>query len=318
MRVAVTGATGFVGRNLMRHLLEAGHVPVALTRDEEAKLPDGGEVVVLDPYEPAEVAKAIRGCQGIVNLQGANLFAHRWSAEFQAEILASRVETTLALAEAIRTLDERPEVLVNASAVGIYGPRDGDEVVDEDTIDADRFAPADFLADVCRKWEAQAREAERSGVRVVRLRSGVVLGPGGGALKQMELPFKLFVGGRVGSGKQVLSWIHLDDLARLILFALENRALSGAVNAVAPAPVTSREFARAMGEALGRPSFFPTPAFALRLALGKVATVVTTGQRVAPKRALAAGFVFHHPTIGAALASIYAAKTAARARAACR
>jgi uncharacterized protein (TIGR01777 family) len=262
-------------------------------------------VTAVDPYDPKSVARAIQGCGGVVNLQGQDIFGARWNARFKQLVRDSRVESTRALVRAMASVEPRPEVLVSASAVGIYGVRDPADVIDEDRLDADRYAPDDFLADVCCHWESAAREAERLGVRVVRLRTGVVLGRGGGALVQMEKPFRMFVGGPVGSGRQAMSWIHADDLARLVVFALRETALHGPVNAVAPNPVTNREFARALGRVLHRPSFAPTPKIALRIALGQVASVVTGGQRVVPTRALQSGFAFRYPTVEAALGAIY-------------
>jgi uncharacterized protein len=309
MRVAITGASGFVGSRLAALLAAEGHAPVALTRDAEAAAPrfgDGVETREVDPYDVGQVAGAIEGCDGVVNLAGESLFAHRWTRAFRRALEDSRVESTRALVTALATLEKPPEVLVSGSAVGWYGPRDPDEVLDEDTLDASHFAPEDLLGSICHKWERMAREAERSGVRVVRMRTGVVLDRGGGALAQMERPFKLFVGGRIGSGKQVTSWIHRDDLCRMFLLALEQPTLHGPMNGVAPNPVTNAELSRALAHALGRPCWLPVPPLALRVVLGEVASIVATGQRVVPKRALDAGFRFEYPTIDEALAAIYA------------
>lgn len=310
MRVAVTGSTGFVGHRLVEMLAEAGHEPQAWTRDAEkarSVLPEGTDILEVDLYDVDSVQAALAGCQAVVHLAGANVFAKRWSKSFKKEILDSRVETTKAIVQAIARMEDedRPEVLVNSSAVGIYGPRDPDEAIAEDRLDAGRFAPGDFLADVCQHWERAASEAERSGVRVVRLRTGVVLGAGGGALKELERPFKLFVGGPVGSGKHVMSWIHRDDLCRLIQFCIEQGDVSGPVNATAPNPVTNKEFSKALGQALHRPSLLPVPPPALRLVLGEVASMVTTGQRAVPQVALDHGFEFRYPTVQQALSAVY-------------
>lgn len=289
MQVAVTGATGFVGRQLVQQLLDAGHVPVPLSRAE------------VDPLDPARIARAIRGCRGVVNLQGENLFGRRWRAAVKADLVSSRVTTTEALVEAFRQLGrEAPAVLVSASAVGFYGPREPDQVLDE-------TAPqgGDFLAGLCAAWEQAALGACELGTRVVVLRIGAVLGAGGGALAAMEGPFRFFVGGPVGSGKQIMSWIDLDDLCRLVRYALANETLAGPVNATAPFPVSNRMFAKALGRALGRPSWARVPGPVLRLTLGEVATVVTAGQDVRPARALAAGFSFERPTVDESLAAIY-------------
>ena len=305
MRVAVTGATGFVGRRLLPLLVEAGHVPLALTREAGAArrvLGEGVEVHGGDPRAAGDVAEALRGADAVVNLQGENLFGRRWSDAVRADLRASRVDSTTALVEALGALGaEAPRTLVSASAIGIYGPQAPDVRLAED-------APpgSDFLARLCVDWEEAALAARAQGTRVVLLRIGPVLGPGGGALAAMEGPFRKFVGGPVGSGKQTMSWIHRLDLCRLILFALEHEALQGPVNATAPNPVSNKVFSKALGRALHRPSWAPAPAFMLKLALGGVATVVTEGQDVRPARALAAGFSFRYPTVDEALAAVYA------------
>ncbi len=234
----------------------------------------------------------------IVNLAGESLMGKRWTPRRKAAIRESRVAATSALVRAI-VAAPRPPVLVNGSAVGVYGPR-GDEPLTEDTPPG-----SGFLAEVCTAWEAAALDAARS-TRVVVLRTGVVLSREGGALQQLALPFRLFVGGRVGSGRQYLSWIHLDDWVSLAEWALLTASVSGPVNATAPVPVTNAELASALGTALGRPAFVPTPGFAVRLALGEMADdVILTGQRVLPARAQALGFEFRYKEIGPALASIY-------------
>ena len=236
-----------------------------------------------------------------MNLQGANLFARRWNAAVKADLRSSRVATTEALVEALlRLAGDAPSVLVSASAVGIYGPRSPDEVLDESAATG-----TDFLAGLCVAWEQAALTAKDAGARVVLLRFGPVLGRGGGALAAMEGPFRRFVGGKVGSGKQIMSWIHREDCCRLALFAIEHAALEGPVNATAPSPVSNKALSQALGRALHRPCWAPAPAFVLRLALGEVASVVTSGQDVRPARALAADFAVRDPTVDAALAAIY-------------
>jgi uncharacterized protein (TIGR01777 family) len=240
-----------------------------------------------------------------VNLLGENIFARRWSKKFKKAIRDSRVESTRALVRAIHDIEERPSVLVSASAVGYYGPREPHETIDERTVDASMFTPKDFLSEVCRRWEHEAREAERHGVRVVRLRIGVVLGPDDGALVQIARPFKMFVGGPIGRGKQAMSWIHLDDLARLVTFCLEHAEIRGTVNAVAPNPVTNKEFSKTLARVLHRPCLFPVPPLMLRIVLGGVASVVTTGQRVVPHKAVGQGFTYRYPDVESALRSVY-------------
>lgn len=303
MPIVITGATGLVGRALVRAFTSAGDTVRVVSREP-------GRVVTLGPgvegvsWDPPALIRACSGASAVVNLAGENLSARRWTTAQKARLRASRLDATRAVVGAIAAATPRPPVLVSASAVGYYGPR-GDEPLDES-------APAgdDFLAGLCRDWEAEAAKAEAHKVRVVRLRIGVVLSRDGGALEQMALPFKLFVGGPVTPGTQWISWIHRDDLVACIRFACENASLAGAVNATAPDPRTNREFARALGRALHRPAFLPTPGLALRLALGEVAAVIRTGQRVLPARATAAGFTFRHATLESALAAEYGPRAA--------
>jgi uncharacterized protein (TIGR01777 family) len=242
------------------------------------------------------------GCGAVVHLAGEPV-AQRWTASARERILSSRVESTRSLVAALRS--QPPRVLVSASAIGYYGSR-GDEILTE------KAAPAaDFLGTVCEGWEQEARAAEQFGVRVVTLRIGVVLGSTfggafrhpGGALAQMLLPFKLGVGGRLGSGRQWMSWIHLDDLTALIEFAIVNAAFSGPVNATAPNPVTNAEFTRELAAVLHRPAIFPVPAFALKLLFGEMSQVLLGSQRVIPEAALRAGFQFRYSDVGRALAA---------------
>jgi hypothetical protein len=306
MRVAVTGATRFIGARLVPFLREEGHQVVALVRDsEKAKHLEGAEVRAYDSMDAKSVGEALQGADAVVNLAGENLFAKRWSKAVLARIRDSRVITTGVLVKALEGLSPRPKVLVSGSAVGLYGPRDPDEVFDEYTLSASEFAPRDFLAHVCLEWEMAARKAVPLGIRTVLLRTGVVLDHGGGALVPMEKPFKMFVGGPIGSGKQVVSWIHREDHVRMVRFALEKASIEGPLCAVAPNPVSNREFSKALGRALGRPSWLPAPGFALRVVLGKVATVIVTGQRVVPTKAVRSGFVFRYPRLEEALAAVY-------------
>lgn len=314
MRVAITGASGLVGKRLLRTLQHAGHEPIALLRakpgrdveTESARL-HGVEVRAYDPFDVESTSAAIKGCEGIVNLAGENIFARRWNKAFLQTLRDSRVLTTRALVQAIRAQSPRPAVLVSSSAVGFYGPRAADEPCVEDELETS-FPPRDPLAGLCREWEGESRRVARYGVRDVRLRTGVVLAEGGGALSVMETPFKLGVGGRVGKGTQVMSWIHLDDLCRMIEFALTNPDMSGPYNATAPHPVTNAEFTKALGAVLSRPTLLPIPALGLRVMLGQVASVVTTGQRATPDRVQALGFRFHLPRVEEALSTVYLRK----------
>jgi len=290
--VLLTGGTGFIGHRLQSALVASGHSISVVTRHPERhRTARSGVSYVPWPPDPSRA-------QAVVHLAGEPLFGKRWNAEVKAEIQRSRVETTRALVEAMAASAQRPEVFVCASAVGWYGER-GDELLDE------RSTPgATFLSEVCQAWETEAQRAEALGVRVVRLRIGVVLGLGGGALAPLLRPFKLGVGGPIGSGRQWFSWIHARDLAELFVRAVDDPRLRGAVNGVAPEPVTNRDFARALGRALHRPAVLPAPAFALRLVLGEATEVLLESQRCLPRAALEAGFEFRFREIGPALADI--------------
>jgi uncharacterized protein len=243
--------------------------------------------------------EALEGVTAAIHLSGANVAAHRWTAAYKREMIASRVHSTNALATALARLRTPPRVLLVASATGIYGNR-GDEVLDESSVPG-----AGFLADLCSAWEAAAKPAIDAGIRVVNLRFGVVIGPApGGALARMTPIFRLGLGGPLGNGAQWMSWISLDDAIAAILFAMATASLNGAVNLTAPHPVTNAEFTRALGRRLHRPAFVPAPAFALRLAFGQMADeALLSSARAIPARLNASGFEFTHPTIDQALAA---------------
>ena len=287
MRVLVAGGSGFIGRPLCRALAAEGHAVTVISRKPERAAPRavGWE----------DVAGAVGASDALVNLAGDPIAAGRWTAARKAGIRDSRTATTRMLVEAARSAARRPAVLVNASAVGYYGPR-GDESVDE-------TAPAgtDFLAGVCEAWEREAVAAEALGVRVVRLRLGIVLASDGGALARMLPPFRAFLGGPIGTGRQWMSWIHRDDVTGLVVAALEDDRWRGAVNATAPEPVTNAGFARALGRTLSRPAVLRTPATVLRLALGEMAGMLLTGQRVLPRVAEQRGYRWRYPTLASAL-----------------
>ncbi|MGE5346157.1 MAG: TIGR01777 family oxidoreductase [Acidithiobacillales bacterium] len=297
MNVVVTGGTGFLGRRLVARLREAGHEVVVLSRGRApAALPPGIQVVPW-PEGASGWEAAVDGAGAVVNLAGESV-SQRWTAAAKEEIERSRVEGTRRLVKAISAAATKPSVLVNASAVGYYGAR-GDEELTEDAPPGD-----DFLAQTCRKWEEAAAEAEVMGVRVVRIRIGLVLAADGGALAKMLPAFRVFAGGPAGRGAQWMSWIHRDDLVELFLFALESAAASGPLNGTAPAPVRNRDFASALGRALRRPALVRAPAPALRLLFGEMATMVLEGQRALPSRPLALGFRFRFPELGEALRDV--------------
>lgn len=293
MQILLTGGTGFIGAALARALRERGDVVVVVSRRASPGT-DGARTVTWEEAE-AEVGRS----DAVVHLAGEPIADARWTAERLERIRSSRVDTTDRLARAVAGAPRRPRVFVSASAVGIYGMRRDDVVCDEQSSAAD-----DLLARMCVAWEGAAGPAKAAGVRVVHPRIGIVLGRGG-ALAKMEGPFRWFLGGPVGDGKQWLSWIHVKDVVRALLFLVDHDELSGPVNLVAPAPATMNEFARALGHALGRPSALRVPALALRLALGDgVAELLLTGQRVAPRRLLDAGFAFDFPALDGALADL--------------
>jgi uncharacterized protein len=293
----VTGATGLLGRALLGRLGQA----VVVSREParaRARMPG---IVDAYPWAGADQpfpAEALHGVRTIFHLAGESVADGRWTADKKRRIRESRVLGTRALVGALAVTQPRPEVLISASAVGVYGDR-GDEELDESSSPG-----GGFLADVCREWEAEALTAQALGMRVACVRFGVVLAAHGGALARMLPAFRLGLGGRLGHGRQWLSFIHLDDAVGMLLQASRDPAYGSAVNAVAPQPVTNRDFARALGQALRRPAILPVPAAGLRLALGEMSQVLTSSQRVFPRVALRARYPFAHPELAEALASL--------------
>lgn len=300
MRVIVTGSTGLVGRALVRSLLADGHEVTRLVRGDSQSFRAPGTAAVQWNPERGEIdAKSLEGHDAAVHLAGESIAEGRWDDEKKRRIRESRVKGTRLIAEALAGLDEKPRALVSASAVGFYGDR-GDEVLSEESASG-----TDFLSEVCREWEKSTLAASQAGLRVVHVRIGVVLSAEGGALPKMLTPFKLGLGGRVGSGRQYMSWITLEDLVSVIRRAVEDETLRGPVNAVAPRPVTNEEFTKALGRVLGRPTVFAVPAFAARLAFGEMAdALLLSGSRVEPARLSEAGFEFRHPEVEGALRSV--------------
>ncbi|MEE9172686.1 MAG: TIGR01777 family oxidoreductase [candidate division NC10 bacterium] len=298
--VLVTGATGFIGRALCSALKERGQVFTALGRRPErakAALPGVKDVWRWRPkMEPAPLT-ALQGAGAVVHLAGESV-AGRWNAHKKRAIRDSRVSGTRHLVEAIGEAKSNPGVLICASAVGYYGNRGEEELTEE------AAAGKDFLAEVCQAWETEARRAEELGVRVVMLRSGIVLGLGGGALTQMLLPFKLGLGGPLGNGNQWMPWVHVEDVVGVILHAIEHASVSGPINVAAPTPVRNREFTKTLAQVLHRPAFLPAPAFGLKILLGEFADVLLASQRVLPKRIQELGYSFRHPALEGALRAI--------------
>ncbi|PYV05335.1 MAG: TIGR01777 family protein [Acidobacteria bacterium] len=293
MKILVTGSTGLIGSALAPSLIAAKHQVVRLVR---RKPRPGASEVHWDPSADFIDVPGLNGFDAVVHLAGENIGEGRWTTQRKAKIRNSRVEGTHLLAEGLAQVSNRPKVMVSASAIGYYGNR-GSETLREDSPPG-----SGFLAEVCAEWEAAAQPASAKGIRVVYLRSGVVLSPNGGALAKMLTPFKMGVGGVIGRGDQYWSWIALDDTIGVIHFVLANDQFSGAFNAVAPNPVTNREFTKTLGRVLARPTIFPMPAAVASLALGEMADEMLLGStRVEPARLLAAGYKFKFPTLEAAL-----------------
>jgi uncharacterized protein (TIGR01777 family) len=294
MNITVTGATGFIGARLVRNLLQAGHSIQALGRKRSAGLPAAARFSEWRSIEAEPPPESIATADAIVHLAGEPV-AQRWSPDVKQRIRSSRVDGTRNLVSAVSKQSHRPQVFVCASAIGYYGSR-GDEVLTETS------APGrDFLARVVTDWEQAARQAEALGIRVVPLRFGVVLGKDGGAFAKMLPPFRLGLGGRLASGRQWMSWIHVDDVIGLIRFSLDNPAARGPTNATSPCPVTNAEFTRELAATLHRPAIFPVPRFALNLLFGEMAEVILGSQRVIPQAAQSAGFQFQYPELRPAL-----------------
>lgn len=297
MNVTITGATGLIGTKLVEALKARGDAVTVLSRNaEKAARALGVEAVAWDPMAGPAPAGALSGRDAVVHLAGEPV-AQRWNEKSKQAILASRELGTRNLVAGIAAAEPKPATLVASSAVGIYG-KHGDERVPESTP-----AGTDFLADVCVRWEREADAAAGLGLRVVHIRTGVVLDATGGALKTMLPPFKAGVGGPVAGGKQYLPWIHVDDIVGLYVKALDDASWNGAYNGAAPEPVTNKEFSKALGKALHRPAVSPVPAFAIKLLYGDMAEIVTEGQRAVPERALAGGYAFKQPDLQTALAS---------------
>lgn len=296
MKIAISGASGLIGRRLLKNLLAAGHSIETLSRHAGANMPAGVKVSVWDPLAGEPPADSLRGADAVIHLAGAPV-AQRWTDDVKRDIRESRVTGTRNLVKALEKLPERPQVLVSASATGYYGSR-GDEVLTESS------APGkDFLAEVCQEWEREASAAEAFGMRVVMVRTGLVLDPRGGALERMLPPFKLGLGGKIAGGGHWMSWVHYEDIAGIYQHVLSHD-LRGPVNGVAPNPVTNAEFTKELARAVHRPAMFPVPAAALRVMFGEMAEILLASQRVLPRQAEASGYRFRYPQLGPALANL--------------
>jgi uncharacterized protein (TIGR01777 family) len=295
MNITISGASGLVGRHLLRVLGNAGHRLHVLSRHAGTNLPNGVKLTVWDPNSLPPLA-SLENADAVIHLAGEPV-AQRWTTETKRRIRDSRVGSTERLVEALSRLPRAPSALVCASAVGYYGSR-GDEILNESSP-----AGSGFLPEVCVAWEKAAQTAEALGVQVSLIRIGVVLDPRGGALGRLLAPFRAGVGGRLGPGSQWMSWIHVGDLVELFRFAI-GAPLPGAVNGVAPFPVTNREFTQEVARALKRPALFPVPEFILKALLGDMAEILLASQRVSPRAAESAGFRFRFPQLGSALADL--------------
>ena len=298
MKIVIAGATGLIGKTLTKNLLDFEHSVVVLTRNPQRATTSPHpllQIVHWDGRGAGSWHRHIDDTDAIVNLAGESLGTGRWTKSRKQVLISSRVDPTEAIVNAVKTATPKPRVLLSASAVGYYGP------VEDGDVTEDHPAGDDFASRLCVEWEQAARAAESFGVRVVLLRSGIVLDPRGGAFQRMILPFRLFAGGPLGSGNQWLPWIHREDEIRAICFLLENERVSGPVNLAAPESATVRDFSAALGRVLRRPSALSVPAFVLRALLGEMADIVLTGQRAIPQKLFQAGFKFRFPALKDAL-----------------
>ena len=297
MKIIITGGSGLIGRALTNSLTHDGHQVVILSRNPERVrgLPAGATVVGWDGKRAAGWAEHVNGAQAVVNLAGAGVANARWTEARKRQILESRINAGQAVVEAIQGVNTKPEVVIQSSAVGYYGPR-SDESVPERSRPGD-----DFLAGVCQDWEASTAEIGNIGIRLVSIRTGVVLSLVGGAFPRLALPFKFFAGGPVGSGQQWFPWIHMADEVGAIRFLIEKETASDSFNLTAPKPLTNAEFAKVLGRVMGRPAFMPAPAFMMKLVFGEMSTVLLDGQKAMPYGLLEAGYQFKFPDAESAL-----------------
>ncbi len=292
MKIFITGGTGFIGGHLVRHLSGRGDSIVIATRSPEKRK---GDESVRYVSLKGNLTEHMEGCDVVVNLAGESLFGKRWTAAVKRRLYDSRIQTTRKLVDAMRKMDSKPALLLSGSAVGYYGDCGSDKITEK------RGVGNDFLAELCRDWEHAALEAENIGIRVVNPRIGVALGKEGGALATMLPVFRAFLGGSIGSGEQYFPWIHVDDLSRSFLHAMDDDSVTGPYNAASPNPVIMDDFSKALGDVLSRPSLFRVPEFGLNLVLGEAAIMITTSLRVIPEKITEKGFRFNYEQVSEAL-----------------
>ncbi len=297
MKVVISGATGFVGQVLVKQLFDSGHEVSILTRNvAKAAISLGSKCSYhqWDDMEALPPQSAFEGCDCVINLMGETI-SKRWDEQQKKKMQLSRINGTRRLVEAVGQLARKPKVFVSTSAIGIYGNRGAEEINENSTLGSD------FLATLCKDWENEANKVRNHDMRLVIIRVGIVLGQGGGALQKMLPVFKTGLGGPAGSGKQFMSWVHIEDLANMFVEALKNENIEGVVNGTAPYPATNAEFSKQLGKALNRPAFLPAPAFALKIALGEMSQIVLEGQRVLPVKFKEHNFRYRYPTLEMAL-----------------
>ncbi len=295
-KILIAGGSGFLGRLIVNELLNHDYTVAVLTRSVKSTREIlGNSVEVLEWSDRERVIRTIEQCTSIINLSGANVMGKRWNDAYKELIKSSRIDTTRFLLECVNDSESKPESYISASAIGYY-PRSESEIFDEYS-----GPGSGFLSDVTQAWEEETKKAADPGLREVRIRIGIVLDKSGGALKKMILPFRMFIGGPLGSGRQWFSWVHAEDVVNLFVKAVEDQNIHGAVNAVSPNPVTMDEFADTLGKVMKRPSLFRVPAFVLKLVLGEASIEVLTGARIAPRRAAELGYKFKHEKLYDAL-----------------
>ena len=297
MSILITGGTGFIGQELRETLLKKGKNLVIITRDPKKYEDESASNQRFISWD-SDLAEEMENCEAVINLAGENIFGQRWNEDVKKRIYNSRIDSTRTLVEAMEKAENKPSVFISASASGIYGDQ-GDNVLTEE-----HEAANDFLANVCVDWEAESQKATQFGVRVVNPRIGIVFEEGGGALEKMIPPFKFFVGGPIGDGKQYMSWIHRTDLINALIFPIEKEEMTGAYNVCSPNPASMNEVSKTLGDVMNRPSFFRVPKFALELAFGEAAQPITGSIRMQPKQLQIHGFEFRFEELEEALADI--------------